>query len=325
MPEYQGIVLRAQSGHYVVLDDIGTATCRARRRLDRPDPSWPQFPVPGDEVRWRLLSGAGSHRDGIIEAVQPRRNEIVRTRFGAKHVLLANLELLVVVIAVREPTLDRGLLDRLLAAAEHRGVEALICLHKVDLVPEQAQETEIAPVQAVYERAGYRVLRTSVDGDVGIEPLREALRGHVCGFLGTSGAGKSRLIGHLQPGLKLSIGPVSEKTGQGRHTTTRVDLHRTDFGALLADTPGVRDFGLWQLPPVALGALFPDFRAAEAGCHYAGCTHVPEPDCGVKRAVDACEVDRGRYRSYCAILGELRAVATASLDREGRGRKESDT
>jgi ribosome biogenesis GTPase len=322
MSEHRGIVLRAQSGHYVVLDDAGTATCRARRRLERPDSSWPEFPVPGDEVRWRLLGGAGNHRDGVIEAVQPRKSEIARTRFGSKHVLLANLERLVVVIAVREPALDRGLLDRLLAAAAHNGIEALLCLHKIDLLDEAAMATQIAPIQAVYERAGYRVLCTSVETKAGIEALREALRGHVSGFMGPSGAGKSKLIDHLQPGLKLHTGPVSEKTGLGRHTTTRVDLHRTDFGALLADTPGVRDFGLWQLAPEALGELFPEFRAVPAGCHYAGCTHIPEPDCGVKTALEAGDIDRGRYRSYCAIFDELRAVATSSRDREGRGRKE---
>ena len=320
MSEHRGIVLRAQSGHYVVLDETGTAACRARRRLERPDSNWPEFPVPGDDVRWRLLSGAGHHRDGVIEAVHPRRTEIARTRFGSKHVLLANLERLVVVVAVREPALDRGLVDRLLAAAEHHEIEPLLCLHKLDLLSADELAADIAPVQATYERAGYRVLRTSVEDGAGIDTLREALRGHVCGFMGLSGAGKSRLIGMLQPGLKLHIGPVSEKTGQGRHTTTRVDLHRTDFGALLADTPGIRDFGLWQLAPVALGGLFPEFRALHGGCHYAGCTHIPEPHCGVKTAVDAGKIDRGRYRSYCAIFAELRAVANDSRDREGRDR-----
>jgi ribosome biogenesis GTPase / thiamine phosphate phosphatase len=226
---------------------------------------------------------------------------------------------------VREPTPNRGLLDRLLAAAEHHGVEALVCLHKIDLLSEAELTAEIAPFQAVYERAGYQVVRTSVEQEASIDTLREALRGHVCGFLGASGAGKSRLLNHLQPGLKLHTGLVSEKTGLGRHTTTRVDLHRTDFGALLADTPGVRDFGLWRLAPPALGELFREFRAAERDCHFAGCTHIAEPDCGVKRAVDTGDIDRGRYRSYCAIFDELRAVATESLDREGRGRKEHDT
>jgi ribosome biogenesis GTPase / thiamine phosphate phosphatase len=320
MSEHQGIVLRAQSGRYVVLDDAGTATCRARRRLERADPSWPEFPVPGDQVRWRLLGGAGNHRDGVIEAVQPRQSEIARTRFGAKHVLLANLDRLVVVVAVRYPTLDRGLLDRLLAAAEHVGVEALVCLHKIDLLGAAERTAEITPLQATYTSAGYAVLCTSAEDGTGIDTLREALRGHVSGFMGPSGAGKSRLIGLLQPGLKLHTGAVSEKTGQGRHTTTRVDLHRTEFGALLADTPGVRDFGLWQVDPVALGALFPEIRALQDRCHYAGCTHIPEPQCGVKAAVEAGEIDRGRYRSYCAIFSELHAVATDALDREGRGR-----
>lgn len=320
MSEHRGIVLRAQSGRYVVLDAAGTVTCRARRRLERPSAEWPEFPVPGDDVRWRLLGGGGHHREGVIEAVQPRRTEIARTRFGSKHVLLANLDRLVVVVAVRDPALDRGLLDRLLAAAEHNRIGAIVCLHKFDLL-DAAAAGAIAPVQAVYERAGYQVIRTSAEDGLGIEALRQALAEHVCAFMGPSGAGKSRLIGLLEPGLKLHTGAVSEKTGQGRHTTTRVDLHRTDFGALLADTPGVRDFGLWEVAPEALGELFSELRALHDRCRFAGCTHIPEPGCAVKAAVDAGEIDRGRYRSYCAIFDERRAAAAQSLDREGRGRQ----
>src|SRR5262245_49944989 len=115
MSRHRGIVLRAHSGHYAVLDESGAVDCRARRRLERPDPGHPEFPVPGDEVGWRLLGGAGGHREGVIETVYPRRSEIARMRFGSRHVVVANLDRLVVVVAVREPALDRGLLDRLLA------------------------------------------------------------------------------------------------------------------------------------------------------------------------------------------------------------------
>src|SRR5262245_26373509 len=110
---HRGIVLRAESGRYVILDGQGIAECRARRRLGRPAADWPEFPVPGDDVEWRLLGGSSAKRHGIIEAVRPRRSEISRTRFGSKHVVVANLDQLVVVVSVRDPALDRGLLDRL--------------------------------------------------------------------------------------------------------------------------------------------------------------------------------------------------------------------
>ena len=152
--------------------------------------------------------------------------------------------------------------------------------------------------------------------------LREALRGHRTAFMGSSGAGKSRIIGLLQPGLEIRTGAVSEKTGHGRHTTTRVDLHRTDFGALLADTPGVRDFSLWQLEPPDLGDLYREMHARRDVCRYAGCTHVPEPECAVKDAVAAGAIDAGRYASYRALLAELQDTANGRLDREGRSRRE---
>jgi len=315
MSTHRGTVLRAQSGRYAVLDDSGVVGCRARRRLDRPDDRFPEYPVPGDQVGWRLHSGAGRHREGLIETVYPRRSEIARSRFGSRHVVVANLDRLVVVVAVRDPTLDRGLLDRLLAAAESNGIEALICFHKADLV----DPLELDPLRRIYESVGYPVVLTSAETGQGIDALRETLRGRTSAFMGASGAGKSRLISVLQPGLELRFGPVSEKTGQGRHTTTRVDLHRTEFGALLADTPGVRDFALWRLAPEELRDLFPEFREAQQRCHFARCTHVPEPRCAVQEAVAAGSIEAGRYRSYRAILDEVRQVDT--LDREGRSRR----
>jgi ribosome biogenesis GTPase len=321
MTERRGIVLRAHSGRYAILDDAGILNCRARRRLERPDATWPEFPVAGDEVGWRLLSGAGAHREGVIETVYPRHSEITRTRFGAKHVVVANLDRLVVVMAVREPELDRGLLDRLLATAERNALGAIVCLNKMDL----AAAADIAGVTKVYERAGYTVLPVSAESGLGVDALRDTLRGHRCAFMGPSGAGKSRLIGRLQAGLKLVTGSVSEKTGQGRHTTTRVDLHRTEFGALIADTPGVRDFSLWRLDARDLRDLFPEFRSLQQDCHFAGCIHVPEPECAVKAAVDSGAIDAGRYKSYRAIHQELLEAAADGTDRERRARKERNS
>lgn len=317
MSMHRGIVLRAHSGHYTVKDDVGVVSCRARRRLERPDSTHPEFPVAGDEVGWELLAADGTRRDGVIEIVYPRRSEITRTRFGSRHIVVANLDRLVVVAAVREPAVDRALLDRLLATAERNGIGGLVCFHKVDLV----DPSELQTMRLVYERAGYPVLLTSVVTGEGIPELREALRGHTSAFMGPSGAGKSRLITALQPGLALRTGDVNEKTGQGRHTTTRVDLHPTDFGAYLADTPGVRDFSLWRLPQEELRDLFPEFRGPQQHCRFAGCTHVPEPGCAVRAAVEGGRIDAGRYRSYTVIFEELRAAGT--LDREGRKRNES--
>lgn len=298
----EGRVLRAHSGRYRVLgDDDVVVECRARRRLRRPDPTWPMFPVPGDVVEWRQQGGRSAEGQGVIEAVHPRRSEIARTRGREKHVVVANLDRLVVVVAVRRPALNRGLLDRLLATAERNGIPALVCLHKMDL----AKPGEFDAVRAVYSRAGYSVLETSVLHETGIDALRESLAMHVAAFVGASGAGKSHLINALQPGLQLRTGVVSDKSGQGRHTTTRVDLHRTDFGALLADTPGVREFSLWGLAPEDLRDLFPEFREFQEQCRFATCTHDHEPRCAVKDAVGEGAIDPGRHRSYVSILESL--------------------
>lgn len=310
----EGRVLTAHSGRYDVLGADGQITaCRARRNLRRPESSWPRYPVPGDVVEWELVERAGL-RSGIIVAVRPRRCEIARVRAGTKHVVVANLDRLVVVASVRRPAVDRGLLDRLLTAAERYRITAMVCLHKVDL----AEPGECDAMRTIYEGVGYDVLLTSATTGSGIEALRDTLRGHTSAFMGVSGAGKSRLIAALQPGLVLRMGIVNEKSGQGRHTTTRVDLHCTEFGALLADTPGVREFSLWGLQPEELGELFPEFRDILGECRFATCTHDHEPRCAVKAAVEAGRIDAGRYQSYLAILAELRQDVRAGARPDAR-------
>lgn len=312
-----GTVLRAHSGRYSILAGDETIDCRARRNLRRETSDWPEFPVPGDRVEWTPQGKAGAQPQGLIEAVQPRHSEVSRNRFGAKHVVVANLDLLVVVIAVRDPALDRGLLDRLLAIAERNRLPAVICFNKTDLV----DTAELEPVRAIYETAGYHVLYTAAKAGLGVDALRAQLQERLCVLVGPSGAGKSRMLRALDPGLEVRTGDVSEKTGHGRHTTTRVDLHRTHFGAIVADTPGVRDFNLWDLDAAELRELFPELRAKQHECRFAGCLHVHEPECAVKAAVEEGVIDATRYRSYRAILEGLQQER-AGVDREGRPRKE---
>jgi ribosome biogenesis GTPase len=166
------------------------------------------------------------------------------------------------------------------------------------------------------------VLPVSAESGLGVDALRDTLRGHGARSW-TIRAGKSRLIGRLQAGLKLVTGSVSEKTGQGRHTTTRVDLHRTEFGALIADTPGVRDFSLWRLDARDLRDLFPN-SAACSRTVISGCVHVPEPECAVKAAVDSGAIDASRYR---AIARSIRSCwrLRRRHDRERRARKERNS
>jgi ribosome biogenesis GTPase len=180
---------------------------------------------------------------------------------------------------------------------------------------------ECDTTRRVYEEAGYPVLTTSVVTGEGIDALRAVLRDHITAFMGPSGAGKSHLISALQPGLSLKTGEVSEKTGRGQHTTTRVELHPTAFGGLLADTPGVRGFSLWELPPKQLPGLFPEIRRVQEDCRFAGCLHDQEPDCAVKQQVESGEIDPGRYRSYLVILEELRQAAREAAARGPRRRR----
>ncbi len=190
----------------------------------------------------------------------------------------------------------------MLVAAECGSIEPVICLNKIDLADDRAEiDRELMP----YREMGYGVvLASAVTGEGTIE-LARLLAGGLSILAGPSGAGKSSLISRVQPGLELSVGEVSARTGKGKHTTTHFELHRMAAGGYLGDTPGVREFGIWGVPKAALSSYFRDFAGLRGRCRFATCTHSHEPDCAVKEAVAAGDLAPARYESYLRIYETL--------------------
>jgi ribosome biogenesis GTPase len=300
----RGRVVRAQSGFFVVETERGrvTAVLRGRLRKDRQSEGLAAL---GDLVQLQLLdrpAGETGRLEGAILERLPRQSTLVRRAPGprgvwAQDVVVANVDLLVPVFAVEPPPKLR-MLDRFLALAEIDHIHSLIVLNKVDLgVPE--------PLEAAlkdYERIGYPVLRTSTRDGTGIRALAEALAGRVSAVVGPSGVGKSSLLNAIEPGLGLRVGEISQAVGKGRHTTRVGELHALAGGGLVADTPGLREIGLWEMDPGELEFAYVEFQDHLHHCRFPDCSHSHEPGCAVRAAVEAGQIHPDRYASYVALL-----------------------
>jgi ribosome biogenesis GTPase len=192
------------------------------------------------------------------------------------------------------------MMDRFLVVAEHNQVAAVVVANKVDLVGLAAARDTFSP----YERIGYPVHYVSAREGIGIEELADTLSGSTSVVTGPSGVGKSTLLNAIQPGLRIETGEVSEALHKGRHTTTVAELHPLAGAGngYVADTPGLRELGLWQIPPAELGWCFPEMVPLLGGCAFNDCRHVDEPRCAIRAAVTAGEVSAERYESYRRLL-----------------------
>jgi ribosome biogenesis GTPase len=289
-----GRVLRVQGLLSIVRDDAGSTFQCATRRLLKTLATDQRHVVAAGDIVWFRPEGA---QEGIIERVEPRHGVVSRTSRNRQHVLVANVDQLIIVTSAAEPRIKPNLIDRLLVTAERAGIRPVICINKIDLI----EPADMMPLVGVYAQLGYDVLMVSATTGFGIDRLRDRLMGEESVVSGQSGVGKSSLLNAVEPGLDLRVQSVSGETQKGRHTTTTAELIPLSFGGYVVDTPGIRQFQLWDVIPEEVAGFFRDLRPYVSHCRFPDCTHTHEDHCAVKDAVADGWIDARRYESYVQI------------------------
>jgi ribosome biogenesis GTPase len=219
------------------------------------------------------------------------------------HIIVANLDALIIVSAAKEPPIWPKLVDTYLVIAEAAGIQPLVCVNKIDLVEDRMPILELL---AVYERIGYDTLVTSAATGEGVEALRAWMKGKISAVAGLSCVGKSALLNAIQPGLRLRTGGYNQKRHEGRHTTVGAQLLKLEFGGFVADTPGIRDLSLMDIEPRVMDSYFPEMSQLRGQCDNNPCYHLDEVNCAVKAAVQSNQIAESRYKSYCELRTQIR-------------------
>ena len=280
----KGKILKGIGGFYYISTEDKIIECKARGNFRYKGLK----PMVGDNVEIKIENGKGR-----IEKIEERHSELIRPT-------VANVTLAFVVFAIKNPDLNFDLLNRFLVLCESNNIKAIVCLNKVDLVDEEERNLLKEKINEI----GYDVLFINAKDGIGIESLKERIKGNVTVLCGPSGAGKSTLINKLTNKEHMETGSVSEKLGRGKHTTRHSELIEVENGYIV-DTPGFSTLDITFIEKEDLKNYFPDFEEYNNSCKFRGCMHHKEPGCSVKEAVEEGKINKFRYEFYIRTLEEI--------------------
>ena len=260
--------------YYVATDTNAIIECKARGKFRKEH----IIPIIGDDVEIEVKNGKGS-----ITEIYERKNSLIRPA-------VANIDLMVVVVAAKDPDPATFVTDKMLVNAEINGIEAVVCINKTDLA-------DNAELKEIYEKSGYKTIAVSATEKDGLDELFEIIKGKTAAFAGVSGVGKSTILSHII-GVSLETGEVSDKISRGRHTTRHVELFKVSGGGYVLDTPGFSSVETEDITAEELEECFPEISELSGCCRFRGCAHLEEPDCAVKQAVTDGKIPQSRYGSY---------------------------
>ncbi len=286
----QGKIVKGISGfYYVHVVESGIYECKAKGIFRQQK----MKPLVGDDVEIDIISE--EKKTGNVAAILPRKNALIRPA-------VANVDQALLIFAAASPNPNFNLLDRFLVMMGRQDVPVILCFNKCDLITEEQQQ-EIA---SIYEASGCKILFVSAKKELGLKKLQEILEGKTTTVAGPSGVGKSSLINLLAPEACMETGEISKKIERGRHTTRHAELIQLKGDGYIMDTPGFSSLYLPEMEKEELQDCYPEFAAFEPYCRFQGCSHIREPDCGVKEALSEGKIHPVRYENYCQLYGELK-------------------
>lgn len=254
----------------------------------------------GDHVRYDVRDDGTAY---IVEILE-RKNYIVRKASNLSkqsHILAANLDLCFLIVTISHPATATTFIDRFLAAAEAYRVPVVLVFNKIDIY-DSAEREELEYLTALYSSIGYPCMHTSATGNVGIDALKEMMRGKVSLLAGNSGVGKSSLVNAIAPEIAARVGEISKTHDTGMHTTTYTEMFEFMPQSYIVDTPGVKGFGTYDMEVEEISHYFVEFFDLSKDCRYGNCTHTHEPGCAVLEALADGRLAPSRYQSYLSML-----------------------
>ena len=285
----QGLIIENISNLYKIKIKNKIYDANARGRFKKEEIT----PVVGDKVEIKILDEENSK--AVIEKILPRSTYIKRPK-------MSNITQLILVVSSKNPKPDLLLLDKQLAFAEYLGITPIIVLNKTDL----DKKEEFKEIKSVYEKIGYKVIKTVAKEEKGIKELKNVLKNNINAFSGNSGVGKSTLINAIFKNNITQEGEISQRNKKGKNTTTSTVIYEIDKNTYIADTPGFSTFDISEIEYRELDKYFKEFKPLLESCEFVGCTHIKEENCGIKQAIEQGKVDSGRYERFCKIYEELK-------------------
>jgi len=300
----KGRVIRSTGSWYTVMSaDNIIRDCRLRGKYRLQGLRTTNPVAVGDLVFFKIEPGKET---GVIEQIEDRTNVIVRKSTNlskAAHIIASNLDQALLVVTIDQPRTSTGFVDRFLATTEAYHLKSTLIFNKIDLYT-PAQMEELRLLKNVYATIGYQVLEVSAETGQNLDQLKALMKDKVSLFSGHSGVGKSALINAIDSGLNIRIGDISAAHHKGKHTTTFAEMHPLSFGGWIIDTPGIKEFGLYDLEKETLAQRFPEMRKNMSECRFANCTHRSEPGCAIKQAVENGQIAAFRYKNYLNMMSD---------------------
>lgn len=292
----QGKIVKGIAGFYYVHVNGGHCVnggiyeCKAKGVFRKDN----KKPLVGDDVVYEILDE--EKKLGNIQQILPRHSELIRPA-------VANVDQALVIFSIVKPQPNFNLLDRFLVMMHQQNIPTIICFNKLDIDEEEVGSR----YEEIYRKCGYQTLAVSAREKKGIDELMKLLEGKTTTVAGPSGVGKSSLVNCLQSDIVMETGSISEKIERGRHTTRHSELIAIQENTYILDTPGFSSLGLFDLEKEELAQYYPEFAEHEKYCKFGGCSHISEPVCGIKDAVQEGAIDKIRYENYCLLYEELKA------------------